>query len=84
MHRKYDLSSLVWRTGQHFVRPPSFFEREHGPDLRSQLSAIEQPRKCAQLGRGDVYQEEDGTKARSLWWRRDRRHEDAARLQNTE
>ena len=58
MHRKYDLSSLVRRTGQHFVRPPSFFEREHGAHLRGQLSAIEQSRECAQPGRGDVYHEE--------------------------
>ena len=58
MHRKYDLSSLVWRTGQHFVRPPRFFEREHGTHLRGQLSAIKQSRECAQPARGDVYQEE--------------------------
>ena len=59
MHRKYDLSSLVGRTGQHLVRPPSFSEREQSTHLRDQLSAIEQSRECAQPGRGDVYQEED-------------------------
>ena len=58
MHRKYNLASLVRRTGNHFVRPPSFFEREHGAHLRGQLSAIEQSRECAQPGRGDVYHEE--------------------------
>jgi hypothetical protein len=47
MHRKHDLSSLVWRTGQHFVRHPRFLEREHGAHLRGQLSAIEQSRECA-------------------------------------
>ena len=58
MYRKYDLSSLVWRTGQHFVRHPSLLERKHGAHLRDQLSAIEQSRECAQPGRGDVYQQE--------------------------
>jgi len=33
IHRKYDLSSFVGRSGQHFVRRPSFFERENGAYL---------------------------------------------------
>ena len=80
MHRKYDLSSLVGRTGQHLVRPPGFSEREQSANLRDQLTAIEQARECAQSGRGDVYQEEHCTKARRLWRWRNHRHEDAARL----
>jgi hypothetical protein len=34
MHRKHDLSSLVWRASQHFVRLPSLLERKHGAHLR--------------------------------------------------
>lgn len=80
MHCKYDLSSLVRRTGQHFVRAPSFFEREHGAYLRGQLTAIEQARECAQPCRGNVYHEERRTKARMRWRWRNHRHDDAARL----
>ncbi len=58
LHRKYDLSSLVGRTGQHLVRPPSFSEREQSAHLGDQFSAIKQFRERAQPGRGDVYQEE--------------------------
>ena len=41
LHRKYDLSSFMRRTGQHFVRPPCLFEWEHAAHLCDQLSAIE-------------------------------------------
>ena len=49
MHRKHDLSSLVWRTGQHFVRLARFLEWEHGAHLRCQLSAFEHSREYASM-----------------------------------
>ena len=80
MHGKYDLPSFVRRTCQHFVRPPSFFEREHAAHIRGQFAAIEQSSEFAQPGRCDIYQEERCTKARRLWRRRNHRNEDAARF----
>lgn len=56
--RKYDLSSFVRRTGEHFMSPTRFFEREHRAHLGGYFSGIEQLSKCAQPGRRDVHQEE--------------------------
>ena len=84
MRRKYDLPSLVRRACQHFVRPPSFFEREHATHIRGQLSAIEKSSEFARPGRCDIYQEERCAKARRLWRRRNHRNEDAALFQNPE
>ena len=80
MRRKYDLPSLVRRTCQHFVRPSSFFEREHAAQIRGQFSAIEQSSEFPQPGRADIYQKEHCAKPRQLWRRRNQRNEDDARF----
>ena|SRR5690349_5554901 len=39
---QYNFPALVRRTSKHFVGDASFFEREYSPNVRKQMSAVDQ------------------------------------------